>query len=299
MEVLMDSIALLGLCYSMGTLDVYISAVSAFMQDARMSSPYESREFKMVIEAMRRRKGLGKKKKPPVEPWHVKAILEGPVPGNMTIQQWRQGCLILLVGWQLFDRPEDFNELQVCDIEVSAEEMEVTIRYAKNDVRGLTRSPRLAREGGHLCPVGLWEEYSVQEGLVRSPLCDKVKGEPQRCRHCKPAFPAMWKFGGQQRHPIRAATVTSRVKELFMGLAVRGLMSAAVAKEFCGKSMRCGGVSAAAALAVREGVLQGHGGWLQRQSLRHYDLMRECERSGVSKALNKAMRTASAASQAP
>ena len=62
MEVLLDSVALLGLCYSMSTLDVYVSAVSAFMQDAGMASPYESREFKMLMEAMRRRKGLGKKK---------------------------------------------------------------------------------------------------------------------------------------------------------------------------------------------------------------------------------------------
>ena len=46
----------------------------------------------------------------------------------------------------------------------------------------------------------------------------------------------------------------------------------------------------AAGLAVRDGVLQGHGGWLTRQSLRHYDLMKPGEKALVSAALNKAVR---------
>ena len=79
--------------------------------------------------------------------------------------------------------------------------------------------------------------------------------------------------------------MTSRVRELFLGLAARGLMSMEEAKEFSSKSLRCGGVSATAAEAVRDGVLQGHGGWLQRQSLRHYDLMRQSERTLVPRSL--------------
>ena len=75
--------------------------------------------------------------------------------------------------------------------------------------------------------------------------------------------------------------VTMRVKA--------GVISADKAGMFSGKSMRCGGVSAAAAEAVRDGVLQGHGDWLQRQSLRHYDLMRESETCEVSAALTQAV----------
>ena len=48
-----------------------------------------------------------------------------------------------------------------------------------------------------------------------------------------------------------------------------------------GKSCRCGGVCSAAAEAVQDGVLQGHGDWLTRQSLRHYDLMKPSEKSLV------------------
>ena len=61
------------------------------------------------------------------------------------------------------------------------------------------------------------------------------------------------------------------------------------ALQFSAKSLRCGGVSQAAGEAVRDGVLQGHGGWLQRTSLRHYDLMRESEGLCVSGALNAAV----------
>jgi hypothetical protein len=168
--------------------------------------------------------------------------------------------------------------------------LEVTIRYAKNDPRGLTRSPKLSREGGSECAVGLWEQYARAEGLRVLPQCTKVKGVPTRCKACRPAFPAIWKHGGQQKHPVSPAMVTMRVKALFMGLAETGVISADEAGMFSGKSMRCGGVSAAAAEAVRDGVLQGHGGWLQRQSLRHYDLMRESETCEVSVALTQTVK---------
>lgn len=293
MEVLLDSVAVLGLCYSMGTLDVYVSAVSAYMQDGDMQSPWTSREFKMEMEGHRRRKGLGKKKKPPVEPWHMARILRSTKkPSDLTHQQWRQAKVILNQGWQLFNRPQDFAELQVCDLVVLEDALEVTIRYAKNDPRGLTRSPKLAREGGRECAVTLWEEYAKAEGLKVHPKCTKVKGVPTRCQHCGPAFPAIWKHGGAQQHPVSPAMVSLRVRSLFMGLVETGDLTVEEAKEFSGKSMRCGGVSAAAAEAVRDGVLQGHGGWLQRQSLRHYDLMRDSEQCLVSSRLTRAVQRA-------
>ena len=58
------------------------------------------------------------------------------------------------------------------------------------------------------------------------------------------------------------------------------------ASHFSGKSVRCGGVSAASGNSVRDGVLAGHGGWLQRESLMHYDLMMEGEGTNGSDALN-------------
>jgi hypothetical protein len=290
-EVLIDSICILGLCYAMGTLDVYSAAVSAFMQDGNMRSPYESREFKMLMEGQRRRKGMGKEKKPPVEPWHVAKVLAAVVcPSALTRQQWAQAKVVLVMGWQLFNRPQDFTELQVCDLVVYEAFLEVTIRYAKNDPRGLTRSPRLSREGGKECPVGLWERYAAAEGLVVHAQCTKVKGVPTRCAVCKPAFPAIWKHQGQQLHAMSPSMVTLRIKALFMGLAETGVISEEEAKMFSGKSMRCGGVTAAAAECVRDGVLQGHGGWLQRQSLRHYDLMKESEGCMVSSTLTQAVK---------
>ena len=83
--------------------------------------------------------------------------------------------------------------------------------------------------------------------------------------------------------------VTELVKELFMGLVDSGDMTEEEARAFSSKSLRTGGVSEAAANAVRDGVVQGHGGWLQRQSLVHYDQMRPGETPDVSRALNSAV----------
>ena len=74
-----------------------------------------------------------------------------------------------------------------------------------------------------------------------------------------------------------------------MHLAEMGKMDMEQARKFTGKSMRCGGVSEAAANAVRDGVLQGHGGWLCRASLVNYDLIKDGEREDVSHALNTAL----------
>jgi hypothetical protein len=298
-DVLSDAVAVMAICYAVGTLDVFVSAVSCYMTHGGMASPFECKEFSAMMEGIRRWKGLGKKKKPPVEPWHVREILEGKTPldfqgGKYSGLQLVQAKLMLVVGWQLFTRPQDFYELDRCDIRPFVTEMAVTIRYAKNDVRGLTRTPRLSADGGEWCPKRMAEEYFRLAELEVQPGCDKVEGEPTRCSMCPAAFPPIWKHGGVQRgRRIPKDQVTLRIKSLFKGLAEQGVLTLEEAKEFSGKSLRCGGVSSAAAECIRDGVVQGHGGWLTRQSLRHYDLMKPSERSAVSSALNKAMRVAS------
>ena len=62
------------------------------------------------------------------------------------------------------------------------------------------------------------------------------------------------------------------MRGLYVGLAIAGEISMEEAMEFSSKSLRCGGVSQAAAEAIRDGVTQAHGGWLIRQSLVHHDL---------------------------
>ena len=82
--------------------------------------------------------------------------------------------------------------------------------------------------------------------------------------------------------------VTEIVRALFVGLAVKGVISMEEALAFSAKSMRCGGVSQAAAEAIRDGFTQAHGGWLIRQSLVHYDVARPDEAFDVSHAMNAA-----------
>jgi hypothetical protein len=113
-----------------------------------------------------------------------------------------------------------------------------------------------------------------------------VEGEPQRCTVCPPAFPTITKFHGKKERAMPKSRVTEVLRILFLNMHKAGLISEEEARAFSSKSLRCGGVSQAAAEAVRDGVFQGHGGWLQRQSLVHYDVMRASERPDVSTALN-------------
>jgi hypothetical protein len=291
-QVLLVVVATLSQCYSVSTVGILVSAVSSFMQDHGMPSPYESRLFSMVMKGVVRFLGAGKKKKPPVEAWHVAKIVRLSRPAKFTPLMHLQALAVLLVGWELFTRSQDFEEFQVCDFVQLQTGMRVMVRYAKNDQKGLTRTPVLELgEEEVSCPVRACRRYFAAANIRVQLGCTKVEGEPERCRVCPPAFPSITKHQGKKDRPMPKARVTEILKVLFLELAAThpDLMTEEEAKAFSSKSMRCGGASEAAANTVRDGVIQAHGGWLQRQSLVHYDVMRPSERTDVSRALNAAV----------
>ena len=67
------------------------------------------------------------------------------------------------------------------------------------------------------------------------------------------------------------------------------MLSVEEAQKFSAKSLRAGGTSESAAHQIREGVIQGHGGWASRKSLDHYDQMKKSEHGVVSSLLNEAI----------
>lgn len=173
--------------------------------------------------------------------------------------------------------------------------MAVLIRYAKNDTRGKTRSPVLTAQmdKGDPCPLGAMEEYVAAAGIKVCGRCNKTWGECFACEFCEPLFPTIMadKKGGKRPRPMPDPRVSKIVKAVMVTLATLqpDLLTIEEARRFSAKSLRCGGTSAAAAEAVRDGVLQGHGGWLSRASLIHYDNMMESERPLVSTTLNSAV----------
>jgi len=289
-EVLLVAVAVLSQCYSLSTVSILASAVSAFTQDYGMRTPYESRLFQMVMRGLPRYLGAGVTKKPPVEAWHVAEIVKMQKPAAFTWLQWLQGLAVVLLGWELFTRSQDFSEFQICDFIRLDKGLRVFVRYAKNDQKGLTRAPLVEDASNEVaCPVKVFLRYVSAAGLKVQHGCNKVEGEPERCSVCPPAFPAITKHGGIQSRPMPKSRVTEIMRVFFLEMADKGLMTEEQARAFSSKSLRCGGVSQATAEAVRDGVVQGHGGWLQRQSLVHYDLMRPGEAPDVSRALNKAV----------
>jgi hypothetical protein len=61
------SIAVLSLCYSLGTMGDIASAVSSYMHDYKLTSPYDSKLFSAGMRELPRYLGVGKAKKSPVE----------------------------------------------------------------------------------------------------------------------------------------------------------------------------------------------------------------------------------------
>ena len=85
--------------------------------------------------------------------------------------------------------------------------------------------------------------------------------------------------------------VTTILKGMMVALASArpGILSVAEAGGFSVKSLHTGGTSDSAALEIREGVMQGHGGWAARKSLGSYGRMKGTEARVVRHALNEAV----------
>ena len=295
-ELVRIAAALLSLAYAWGTINIFVTACSAKFKLKGWDSFWGVETFKATYNGIKRELGVKAEKKPPVEPWHVQEILALDCPGGWSELQWEQAQTLLLLGFELFNRRQDFGRLQPCDLrEVDGVEdkrvWELLIRYAKNDVQGLTRAPRIIQAEDERCCLGRrLESYMKVMGIKVSPHCNKVWGKPYPCDFCEPLFPAVWRQG-KKAHAMPDSRVGRVVKGMFKELAKAKpeLLTAEDAEKFSTRSMRSGGVSSAAAECVRDGVLQGHGGWLARESLRHYDQMKEKEKTVVGDALGKAI----------
>lgn len=300
-EMLRVAVALMAGSYAMGTLEIFVSAVSERFRQREWGSPHADGLFKRTWEGIKRELGTQKKKKPPLEARHVEGLLsiEG-TPEGWSEMQWSQGKVIMMMGWQLYNRRQDFARMQPCDLRFRRDEvlgpvLEVLIRYAKNDKYGRTRAPKLAEcaEDDTVCPIRLMKEYMAVTGIAICAGCDKEWGKPYACTVCPPLFPTILgdTRGGMQERAMPDSRVSMVLKRMMVTLArVRpDLLTMEEARAFSAKSLRCGGTSESAAQQVRDGVKQGHGGWLSRESLRHYDLMTKGEETAVSKALSAAV----------
>ena len=297
-EALRKAVALMALEYAASTIDIMVSAVGFYFNKMRDEAgapwrpPHEEPNFKATLEGIKRDIATRKRKQPPLEAHQMAAILEMKPPPKWTAQMWLQVKLLMLVGWELFNRRQDFARLQPCDLRFTAEKMQVLIRYAKNDPKGNTRDPTLAAsaDGPEQCPVALMQECCRECCIKVQPGCDKVWGEPFACSVCPPLFPTMLK-GGKCKRSMPDSRVTVIVKRAMLALAAArpDTLSAEEAQKFSAKNLRTGGTSESAAHQIREGVIQGHGGWASRKSLDHYDQMKKSEHGVVSSLLNEAI----------
>jgi hypothetical protein len=297
-EALRKAVALMALEYASSTIDIMVSAVGFYFNKMRdevgrpWKPPHEEPNFKATLEGIKRDIGTRKRKQPPLEAHHVAALLEMKAPPKWSTQMWLQVQVLMLVGWELFNRRQDFSRFQPCDLRHAEGTMQVLIRYAKNDSKGNTRAPTLSAnpEAPDQCPVGLMQAYCRECCISTQPGCDKVWGEPYACTVCPPLFPTIL-IGGKCDRSMPDSRVTVVVKRAMVALAEARpeILSVEEAQKFSAKSLRTGGTSESAAHQIREGVIQGHGGWASRKSLDHYDQMKQSEHGVVSSLLNEAI----------
>ena len=124
-------------------------------------------------------------------------------------------------------------------------------------MKGVTRAPMLEdADDKSRCPVEILFTYFKRAKIDVSPHRNKVGVQRTGCSFCAPAFPSF-----HMDCPMPIAKVTEINRKLFMGVADAGIVDGATAKGFSARSLRCGGISQAAAEKIRDGVTQGHGGW--------------------------------------
>ena len=115
-EVVRVTAALLSLLYAWGTVNIFVSACSCKFKTEGWGSFWEVATFKAALEGIKRELGVKAEKKPPVEPWHVMEILQLDCPESWTELQWVQAQTMLLLGFELFNRRQDFGRFQPCDL---------------------------------------------------------------------------------------------------------------------------------------------------------------------------------------
>ena len=130
-EVLRFACAMMAKEYVLGTIKIFVSAVSFYFKMKGWQAPYTNERFQMMMQGIARDIGDRKLKKPPVEARHVAALMGMDRPSEWTLQQWLQGKFMVLWGWQLFNRRQDFGRFQPCDVRFNEHGCQMLIRYAK------------------------------------------------------------------------------------------------------------------------------------------------------------------------
>ena len=228
-EVLRFACAMMAKAYAlgtiMGTIKIFVSAVimSFCFKMKGWHAPYTNERFQMAMQDIARGIGDRKIKKLPMEARHVAALMSMVRPSEWTLQQWLQGNVMVLWGWQLFNRRQDFGRFQPCDVRFNDHGSQMLIRYAKNDVQGRTREPSLEvvpeMPGQCTCPMELMREYMRVCGIHLCRGCNKEWGQPYPCDVCPPLFPTILKYGVQDRC-MPDGSVTTIVKGMRMMVAL-------------------------------------------------------------------------------
>ena len=308
-KVLFRSLVLMwyGADYASSTLDIYVTAVVARINDLRQVNLRDSVEIRRLVEGIKRKQGCATRKKLPVEGAHVAALMGMGAPnrnghawtGTWVSMQWLQLVAMVVLGWSAFLRCSEVLELQLCDLLWVKQRLEVCVRKAKADQLGFTATTELeyALDGDSACLVSFLDGYidTVLGGAARGKGCTKGTHQGYECPVCPWLFPAILKDGVHMRQ-TSDTNFRRRLKAAFVRLAEAGHISESDVQSMSAISLRKGGNSTAAAAGTRDVLREKHGRWGQTARKRaagtaevEYNMQLEDERGAVMRALQDAV----------
>ena len=227
---------------------------------------WEPGAFRRRLKALSSIRGSSTKLAFPIGVHHVQGMLR--LIGLSPVQ--RRNVVLVACGTVMCARPCEVPSVQACDVHWGVDAafhsryedgVGIKVKKRKNDTarRGLmTRVP-----GSHLQRMMM--AYSQEQRLNISPRCTKTDSPGAHCPYCPPFFlkvvpwldhaPPRRANGADARVAMTRQNVTGAIKSVMEMLCVDS-------RQFSGKSMRRGGLSAAINAKVPEPILflqSGHG----------------------------------------
>lgn len=227
---------------------------------------WEPGAFRRRLKALSSIRGSPTKLVFPIGVHHMQAMLR--LIGLSPVQ--RRNVVLVACGTVMCARPCEVPSVQTCDVhwgvdaafhERYEDGVGMKVKKRKNDTarRGImTRVP-----GSHL--QRMMKAYAQEQRLIISPRCTKPDSPGAHCPYCPPFFPKIMLRPGQDP-PRRANGADARVAMTRQNVtgAVKAVMEmlGVDSRQFSGKSMRRGGLSAAINVRIPEPILflqSGHG----------------------------------------
>lgn len=293
--------------YAASTLEIYTTAVASRLKDTERGDIRAAPEVSRLLEGISRKIGRAVTKKLPAEAKHVSALMRMDPPDNDGASftgiaagtQWHELVTVVVIGWGAYLRTSEILDLQVCDLTWLPNRVDICVKKAKADQRGITATTELERADAKdsLCMYRYLRDYlnTCIGGCNRAHGCVKQHNKNYHCPVCPYVFPHIGREGVEPRKQLAEKTLRDRLKKALHRLEQAGVVEQGLYQHMSLGSLRKGGNSTAAAYGIRDVLREKHGRWglTARKHMAtaepEYNMALSAERGAVAAALHQAL----------